>query len=149
MEESIIRVRLDDLKDVCKDFRHRQQDLDALNDLGYRLPLKKTDAERLHNLNNRWTTLSGDASDRQRTLQASLLQQQNFNDKCEEWMMYLAQVEKDLAAPVAGNYPELLEQQTAFEVGNFDSLSFPDLFPIEKLVQIQVSLLNTFDILVY
>ncbi len=54
MEESIIRVRLDDLKDTCKDFRHRQQDLDALNDLGYRLPLKKTDAERLHNLNNRY-----------------------------------------------------------------------------------------------
>ena len=69
----------------------------------------------------RWNTLSSDASERQRTLQASLLQQQNFNDKCEEWMLYLAQVEKDLAAPVAGNYPELLEQQTAFEVCTFNS----------------------------
>ena len=31
-------------------------------------------------------------------------------------MLYLAQVEKDLAAPIAGNYAKLLEQQAAFEV---------------------------------
>ena len=60
--------------------------------------------------------MSSETAERQRALQTYLLQQQNFNEKLEEWMLYLAQVEKDLAAPIAGNYPQLVEQQAAFEV---------------------------------
>ncbi len=52
-DEFIIRARLDEVKDVCQQFRLRQPDLDALNDLGYRLPLNKNDAARLHVINNR------------------------------------------------------------------------------------------------
>ena len=118
-DESVIRDRLDELKDACRQMRLKQQDLDSLNDLGYRLPLNKEDADRLHVVNNRWLDLSSEATERQRALQSCLLHQQNFNDKLEEWMLYLAQVEKDLAAPIAGNYPKLLEQQAAFEVLKF------------------------------
>ena len=57
----------------------------------------------------RWLGLSSEAVERQRTLQVCLLHQQNFNDKLEEWTSYLAQVEKDLAASVAGDYLHLLE----------------------------------------
>ena len=115
-DELVIRDRLDELKDACRQMRLKQQDLDSLNDLGYRLPLNKEDAERLHVINNRWLDLSSEATERQRGLQSCLLHQQNFNDKLEEWMLYLAQVEKDLATPIAGNYPKLLEQQASFEV---------------------------------
>ena len=114
-DELVIRDRLDELKDACRQMRLKQ-DLDSLNDLGYRLPLNKEDAERLHVINNRWLNLSSEATERQRGLQSCLLHQQNFNEKLEEWMLYLAEVEKDLAAPIAGNYPKLLEQQAAFEV---------------------------------
>ena len=53
-DESVIRDRLDDLKDTCRQMRQKQPDLDTLNDLGYRLPLNKEDADRLHVINNRW-----------------------------------------------------------------------------------------------
>ena len=123
-DELVIRDRLDELKDACRQMRLKQQDLDSLNDLGYRLPLNKEDAERLHVINNRWLDLSSEATERQRGLQSCLLHQQNFNEKLEEWMLYLAEVEKDLAAPIAGNYPKLLEQQAAFEVLKICFFSF-------------------------
>ena len=97
-DESVIRDRLDELKDACRQMRLKQQDLDSLNDLGYRLPLNKEDADRLHVINNRWLDLSSEATERQRGLQSCLLHQQNFNDKLEEWMLYLAQVEKGLSS---------------------------------------------------
>jgi len=48
-------------------------------------------------------------------MQSYLLLQQNFNQKCEEWMGFLAQVEADLAADIAGNYDSLLQQQHAYD----------------------------------
>ena len=53
-DESVIRKRLDDLKDACRQMRQKQPDLDTLNGLGYRLPLNKEDADRLHVINNRY-----------------------------------------------------------------------------------------------
>ncbi len=52
-DEAAIRRRLDELRDVCRQFRLEQQDLDSLNDLGYKLPLSPSDADRLHTINNR------------------------------------------------------------------------------------------------
>ena len=53
-DESVIRERLVDLKEACRDLKHKQQDLDSLNDLGYRLSLNKNDADRIHVINNRY-----------------------------------------------------------------------------------------------
>lgn len=49
-------------------------------------------------------------------LQAFLLQQQTFLEKCEAWMDFLLQTEEKLAVEISGNYPSLMEQQKAHEV---------------------------------
>lgn len=49
-------------------------------------------------------------------LQAMLLQQQSFLQKCEAWMDFLSQTEQKLAAEISGNYQSLLEQQQDHEV---------------------------------
>lgn len=49
-------------------------------------------------------------------LQAFLLQQQTFLEKCEAWMEFLVQTEEKLAVEISGNYQSLLEQQRAHEV---------------------------------
>lgn len=49
-------------------------------------------------------------------LQAVVLQQQSFLQKCEAWMDFLSQTEKKLAAEISGNYQSLLEQQRDHEV---------------------------------
>lgn len=49
-------------------------------------------------------------------LQAILLQQQSFLQKCEAWMDFLSQTEQKLAAEISGNYQSLLEQQRDHEV---------------------------------
>ena len=49
-------------------------------------------------------------------LQALVLQQQTFLEKCETWMEFLVQTEESLAVEISGNYPSLVEQQKAHEV---------------------------------
>lgn len=49
-------------------------------------------------------------------LQAMMLQQQSFLQKCEAWMDFLSQTEQKLAAEISGNYQSLLEQQQDHEV---------------------------------
>lgn len=49
-------------------------------------------------------------------LQAVLLQQQSFLQKCEAWMDFMSQTEQKLAAEISGNYQSLLEQQRDHEV---------------------------------
>lgn len=49
-------------------------------------------------------------------LQAVLLQQQSFLQKCEAWMDFLSQTEQKLGAEISGNYQSLLEQQRDHEV---------------------------------
>ncbi len=115
-DEQQLRARLQQFKDVAFQFSDRSPNLDSLNDMGYRLALPHREAEKLQQLNHQWQTLHADTNDRCRTMQGFLLTHQDFNSKCEEWMMFLAKVEKDLAADIAGNYIGLLDQQRAFEV---------------------------------
>lgn len=49
-------------------------------------------------------------------LQAFLLQQQTFLEKCEAWMDFLLQTEDKLAVEISGNFLSLMEQQKAHEV---------------------------------
>ena len=44
-------------------------------------------------------------------MQAALLMQQDFTSKCQTWMAFLANTERDLATEIAGNLTDLLEQQ--------------------------------------
>lgn len=49
-------------------------------------------------------------------LQALLLQQQTFLEKCETWMEFLVQTEEKLTVEISGNFQSLMEQQRAHEV---------------------------------
>jgi len=115
-DEDQLRSRIDQLKAVTTEFSNQQKRLDDLNDIGYRVALKEAETRRLKALNRRWHSLLADSTERYKTMQSHLLLQQGFNDKCEEWMVFLARVEKDLAADLVGNHEALLAQQKAFEV---------------------------------
>jgi nesprin-1 len=90
--------------------------LDEVNDLGYRLALDASDASQLLDLNHRWHQLSSDTQDRSKALQAALLAQQDFTSKCQTWMAFLANTERDLATQIAGNLADLLDQQRKCQV---------------------------------
>lgn len=113
--EGDIRHRLDQFKSLSNQFTEKLSDLETVNMLGYRLSLNEADSMRMRRLNQRWYRLAGETSERYKRMQGYLLMQQSFSEKCEEWMLFLAQVEKDLASEIAGNYEALLEQQQAYE----------------------------------
>ena len=104
------------LKEVMREFGSHQPEVNTLNEMGYRLSLDKTNAANLATLNAKWNELSSKASEKFRKLQSVLLQQQSFSQKCDAWMNFLAETERNLAVDIAGSYKELLEQQKVYEV---------------------------------
>ena len=117
-EEEVLRTRINELRDLSTQFSCTQPDLDSLNLIGYRLPLSEDESEHLKTLNQKWYSLSSDTAERYKTMQAHLLLQQDFNEKCQAWMAFLGQVENSLASPISGSYDGLLEQQKAHEVSS-------------------------------
>ena len=115
-DEDQMRERLGQLKDLQSQFSAHQSELDTLNYAGYRYPLTEAQSQQLRELNVLWHKLNTALGEGIKSLQSQLLLHQNFSQKCEEWMVYLAQVEKDLTADVAGNYHAVLQQQQAAEV---------------------------------
>ena len=116
-DETQLRERLGLLRAVSCQFSHRQVDLDALNHIGYRTPLAEEKSRQLRELNRRWHQALSDTTERYKMLRSHLLLQQDFNQKCEDWLVFLAQVEKDLNTDIAGSYEGVLKQQQAYEVG--------------------------------
>ncbi|RXN18091.1 nesprin-1 isoform X3 [Labeo rohita] len=100
-------------------FSSMAPDLERLNELGYRLPLNDSEIKRMQNLNRSWSTTSAQTTERFSKLQALLLQQQTFLEKCETWMEFLVQTEEKLAVEISGNFQSLMEQQRAHEAEMF------------------------------
>ncbi|GFR84729.1 nesprin-1-like [Elysia marginata] len=109
-EESVLKSRLEQLRQLLLLFNTNFVKLDDVNELGYRLALKDVDAKRLLDLNHRWQHLYEDANERSRSLQGHLLVQQDFTAKCEAWMTFLAHTETDLAREIKGNLKDLQDQ---------------------------------------
>ncbi|MBN3317201.1 SYNE2 protein, partial [Atractosteus spatula] len=86
-------------------------DLQLLNELSYRVPLNDNAARRLQTLNRQWALASAQAVERCSVLQGQVLQQENFQQKCERWLSFLQAMEDNLAVDIAGCYPSLREQQ--------------------------------------
>uniref|UniRef100_W5MW17 Spectrin repeat containing, nuclear envelope 2a n=1 Tax=Lepisosteus oculatus TaxID=7918 RepID=W5MW17_LEPOC len=86
-------------------------DLQLLNELSYRVPLNDNAARRLQTLNRQWALASAQAVERCSVLQGQVLQQENFQQKCERWLSFLQAMEDNLAVDIAGCYPGLREQQ--------------------------------------
>ena len=82
----------------------------------YRLALIESDATRLRELNHQWQSLYENTCERSRSLQAAVLQQQDFTAKCQTWMAFLAKTEQDLSREIKGNLLELTEQLRKCEV---------------------------------
>uniref|UniRef100_A0A3B4YE87 Spectrin repeat containing nuclear envelope protein 1 n=1 Tax=Seriola lalandi dorsalis TaxID=1841481 RepID=A0A3B4YE87_SERLL len=91
-------------------------DLERVNELVYRLPVSDRDVKQLQSLNRAWAAHCAHLTERFSKLQAVLLQQQSFLQKCEAWMDFLSQTEQKLAAEISGNHQSLLEQQRDHEL---------------------------------
>ncbi|KTF86539.1 hypothetical protein cypCar_00031778, partial [Cyprinus carpio] len=115
-DQSLIRDRMEELKKLMLKFSSMAPDLERLNELGYRLPLNDSEIKRMQNLNRSWSTTSAQTTERFSKLQALLLQQQTFLEKCDTWMEFLVQTEQKLAVEISGNFQSLMEQQRAHEL---------------------------------
>lgn len=118
-DEKALSDRLEHLKELCAQFNDNSANLDALNDLGYRLALNETAAADLQDLNHKWHELFAETKERCKMLQGMLLVQQDFQSKCDTWMTFLAQTEADLSTEIAGNLIDLLAQQKKCEVSKY------------------------------
>ncbi|XP_076833611.1 nesprin-1-like isoform X2 [Brachyhypopomus gauderio] len=112
----VIQERMEELKRQMLKFSSMAPDLERLNELGYRLPLNDSEIKRVQNLNRTWANTSAQTTERFSKLQAALLQQQTFLEKCETWMEFLVQTEEKLAVEISGNFQSLMEQQRAHEL---------------------------------
>ncbi|XP_059374492.1 nesprin-1-like isoform X2 [Carassius carassius] len=115
-DQSLIQDHMEELKKQMLKFSSMAPDLERLNELGYRLPLNDSEMKRLQNLNRSWSTSSAQTTERFSKLQALLLQQQTFLEKCEAWMEFLVQTEEKLTVEISGNFQSLMEQQRAHEL---------------------------------
>lgn len=115
-DETEITKDLEQLKHLLMEFNMLSPELDKLNDIGYRLALNETTSKELQLLNHKWQDLNGETLERCKALQGILLAHQNFTEKCETWMLFLSQMEEDLATEIGGNLADLTEQQRKCEV---------------------------------
>ncbi|MCJ8736789.1 hypothetical protein PDJAM_G00016450 [Pangasius djambal] len=115
-DQLVIQDRMEELKKQMLKFSSMAPDLERLNELAYRLPLSDSEIKRMQNLNRNWATISAQTTERFSKLQATLLQQQTFLEKCETWLEFLEQTEEKLAVEISGNFQSLLEQQKTHEL---------------------------------
>ncbi|KAG1946578.1 nesprin-1 [Pimephales promelas] len=113
---SLIWNRMEELKKQMLKFSSMSPDVERLSELGYRLPLNDSEIKRMQNLNRSWSTTSAQTTERFSKLQALILQQQTFLEKCETWMEFLEQTEEKLTVEISGNFQSLMEQQRAHEL---------------------------------
>ncbi|XP_048455965.1 nesprin-2-like [Rhincodon typus] len=92
------------------------QHLEALKRLSCRLPLNGLDYTRFQALNRRWYLARETAVARCSKLQAIMLQEESFSQKCEHWRQFLERMEEALMIDVAGSYEGLKEQQKTHEL---------------------------------
>ncbi|XP_071335456.1 nesprin-1 isoform X2 [Trachinotus anak] len=112
----VIQTRMERLKVHLLKLSSLSPDLERVNELVYRLPVSDRDVKQLQSLNRAWAAHCAHLTERFSKLQAVLLQQQSFLQKCEAWMDFLSQTEQKLAAEISGNYQSLLEQQRDHEL---------------------------------
>ncbi|XP_027140369.1 nesprin-1 isoform X4 [Larimichthys crocea] len=115
-ELTVVQTRMEKLKVHLLKLSSLSPDLERVNELVYRLPVSDRDVKRLQSLNRAWAAHSAHLTERFSKLQAVLLQQQSFLQKCEAWMDFLSETEQKLAAEISGNYQSLLEQQRDHEL---------------------------------
>ncbi|XP_068610253.1 nesprin-1 [Brachionichthys hirsutus] len=114
--DATVQTRMDRLKAHLLKLSSLCPDLEHVNELAYRLPVGDRDVQRLQGLNRAWAVHSAHLAERFSKLQAVLLQQQSFLQKCEGWMDFLTRTEQNLSAEPAGSHQSLREQQRDHEL---------------------------------
>uniref|UniRef100_A0A8C4WWA1 KASH domain-containing protein n=1 Tax=Eptatretus burgeri TaxID=7764 RepID=A0A8C4WWA1_EPTBU len=104
------------LKDQMLHLIELSTKLDKVNELGYKLPLEDVTIHQLQALNRKWTRLSNLTCEHLSKLQASLLQQQSFLEKCQSWLEFLEHTEHTLGKDIFGSEQTLHAQQRCHEL---------------------------------
>ncbi|XP_077969764.1 nesprin-1-like isoform X1 [Styela clava] len=116
IDEKVIQSRMEELKIQLQAFKTYSTLLDELNSLGYQLPLQDVHVTKLQHLNARWNEISKKTAEMFQHLQSLHLRHLNFTEKCESWMLFIAQMESSLTNDVASTYEGLLEQSRTLEL---------------------------------
>lgn len=115
-DEQALQDRYEEIKYLTLQFSNNMPQLDALNDLGYRMALSEESSLELRQLNHMFQRLYSETKEQNKMLQGIILVQQDFTEKCDAWMTFLAQTEQDLSTEIAGNLADLIDQQRKCEV---------------------------------
>jgi len=92
-----------------------QSPLEAALRLSYILPLSDTESGRLQCLSDRSHALLCSAKEHCVAVHQQLLVRCDSAQKCNEWLQFVAQIEHELNAPLAGSFDALLKQRKALE----------------------------------
>jgi len=122
-DDEAIGACIEEFTKLATQFVQKEASLETVNQLAYALPLSAESSDRVKRLNSRWQQLLADTKSQCRSLQKMLVSKQNFKEKCNDWLSFLNQVEKDLNVPLAGNYEALLKQKQNYETFENDLYS--------------------------
>nr|XP_026689761.1 nesprin-1-like isoform X2 [Ciona intestinalis] len=90
--------------------------IDHVNMLSCELPLAAPHIKRLQELNLKWKESLKKTVVEFADVQHALTEVLEFEDKCENWMLFVAQSERSLVADVACSYEGLLEQARSYDL---------------------------------
>ncbi|XP_038646363.1 nesprin-2-like [Scyliorhinus canicula] len=90
--------------------------LEALKHLSSQLPLSDLDYRRVQGLHQRWEQARVTARDQCSKLQAAMLQELSFGQKCQQWRRFLEKMEATLTVDIASRSEGLEEQQETHEI---------------------------------
>uniref|UniRef100_A0A8C4STG8 KASH domain-containing protein n=1 Tax=Erpetoichthys calabaricus TaxID=27687 RepID=A0A8C4STG8_ERPCA len=106
---------LDEAKAHLRRLNSLSPELESLNELIYKTPVKDAQIKAVQTLNRQWLQICSQAVQSCSELQENELQKQTFVQKCEDWMKFLKMTEDCLAVDVAGSYEGLRDQQKIHE----------------------------------
>lgn len=104
------------LKEILANFRERQLTFDSLNRLAHTLPLDEEKSRLVENLSAKWQKLLNGTREQVQVCQQNVLLHQDFQQKCNDWLSLLTEIENDLSKPLAGSYEGLQQQNKQSEV---------------------------------
>ncbi|XP_044291548.1 nesprin-2 isoform X3 [Varanus komodoensis] len=91
-------------------------EMEALNEVSFRLPLGDFTAERLQRLNWQWTQKSAALLEQCSELQDVQSDDKKFLQRCQNWVQFLERMKEGLKEKVAGTLDKLCEQQREYEM---------------------------------
>jgi len=124
-DEVMLTTSVAQLDQSLLQLRGDQSSLETTIQLAYLLPLGSADSERLERLNSHSHALLCGTKDQCRAVREQLLTHCDNAQKCSEWLQFVAQIERELNSPMAGNFDALLTQRKTLEASFVDVNQVP------------------------